>query len=963
LSRIRLILTLLTLAVPVHAAVPTPASVLGKTPGDDFYLASYDDAVKYLKAAAPATDRMKLFVVGKSTKGVDTYIAVISSPQNLAQLDRQKAIARQLTQARGLTDEAAHALAREAKAIVHIDGGLHSSEVAGGQHSIALAYKLLSAENDAEVNLILDNVILVLWPTLNPDGQNYIVDWYRRNLGTPYEVSPMPWLYQDYVGHDNNRDGYMMNMIEEQVVTRSELDFSPVLFYCQHQSAPSPARIWIPPFSEPISANIHPLMLRWLNVLGTQMAAYLDAHQLPGAIHRARFDNWYAGFMDYTHIFRNEMSFFTETALYRYATPHFYTVEDFPPDTRDLRGDVMYSSPWKGGWWRLGDAVHYMTEASMSVLELAARYRETLLYNKYQAGRDTIERFRKEPPFAYVVPGVQRDVPEAALLAQKMIENGLEVHQTKSAFSANGRDYPAGSWLILMDQPFARLAKELLEVQKYPAADQLDHPPYDVTGWTLPLQMGVEVAPITDPLSEQQRAALERITKAAPPAGVITGTGPVFLLDHKVNASFDAINQAQAAGATVAFAHNKTDDTDAIVISGLAREKMNDIATKLSIPVTAVAKAPAATLALAKPRIALYRPWVASIDEGWTRWILEKYNFPYKNLFNADIRAGHLRERFSVLILPDMNRNALMEGHRTGTVPGEYVGGLGDPGLDAIREFVNDGGTLVAFNQSATAIADLLKLPVRNVLAGLKPTEFNGPGSLLKVELKSFDQPATFGMSHEPTVMFERGPAFETTAAFKGAVLASYPTNREPLASGYLLHGDRIQGKHAALQLTYGKGQIYLYGFKPQWRAQSHNTYKLFFNVLYDVKAQAAITPSTTQSPEAQRWAALMEGAHTDLPKLIEANKAFTAARGAKALDESTKLNEAIKQFQDTRLAAIHDFQEQASTPAIGRLVAQYAAQWRTLLADAKTKDLSEGDAAERYRLPKLEKDVTEAIK
>lgn len=202
--------------ISLHAAVPTPASILGKTPGDDFYLASYDDAIKYFQAAATNSDRIKLFVVGKSTSGVDTYIAVISSPGNLAQLEQQKAIARQLTQARGLTDEAAHALAKNAKAIVHIDGGLHSSEVAGGQHSIALAYKLLSAENDPEVNFILDNVILVLWPSLNPDGQNLIVNWYRRNLGTPYEVSPMPWLYQEYVGHDNNRDGYMLNMQEEQ---------------------------------------------------------------------------------------------------------------------------------------------------------------------------------------------------------------------------------------------------------------------------------------------------------------------------------------------------------------------------------------------------------------------------------------------------------------------------------------------------------------------------------------------------------------------------------------------------------------------------------------------------------------------------------------------------------------------------------------------------------------------------
>ncbi len=421
----------------LSAAVPTPTSVLGKNPGDDFYLASYDDAKRYFESLAANSDRIKLFTAGKTTHGLDFQIAVISSPANLRQLDHYKDIARQLALARGVTDQQAHDLAQQGKAIVHIDGGLHSSEVAGGQHSIQLAYRLLSAQNDPEVDFILDNVILVLWPSLNPEGQNMIVDWYRRNLGTPYEVSPMPYLYQEYVGHDNNRDGYMLNMVESQVVTHTEMEWNPVIFYCQHQSAPFPARIWIPPFSEPISSNIHPLMLRWLNVIGTQMAAWLDSHQLPGAVHRARFDNWYPGFVDYTHIFRNEISFFTETALYRYATPHFYTVDDFPKDRQDLRADVMYSSPWKGGWWHLNDAVRYMVGGSMSVLDTAARYRETLLFNRYQAARDSIDRFRREPPFAYVIPSVQRDPGEAALLAQKFIENGLEVHTAKQKFQAN----------------------------------------------------------------------------------------------------------------------------------------------------------------------------------------------------------------------------------------------------------------------------------------------------------------------------------------------------------------------------------------------------------------------------------------------------------------------------------------------------------------------------------------------
>src|SRR5258708_1192398 len=275
------LLACLCLGFLYSQTVPTPESVLGHKPGDDFYLANYDESRDYFHKVAASSNRIKLVNVGKTTRGLDWEIAIISSPQNPAKLDHYKDISRRLAYARGLTDDAAKALAREGKAIVHIDGGLHSTEVAGAQQSISLAYKLISSQGDPEVDAILDNVILMLWPTLNPDGQNEVVAWYRKNVGTSYEVSPLPDLYQEYVGHDNNRDGYMNNMLESRDVTSTDLEWDPVIFYCHHQTAPFPTRIFIPPFTEPISSNIHPLMARWLNLLGVNMAAYLHQHQLP----------------------------------------------------------------------------------------------------------------------------------------------------------------------------------------------------------------------------------------------------------------------------------------------------------------------------------------------------------------------------------------------------------------------------------------------------------------------------------------------------------------------------------------------------------------------------------------------------------------------------------------------------------------------------------------------------------
>jgi hypothetical protein len=844
MSRVASIAVLFLLGAGVAAAqsrVPTPESVLGHKPGDDFYLASYDESRAYFQKLAETSDRVKLIKVGKTTRGLDWEIAIISAPENLAKLDRYKEISQKLADGRGLDDAAARALAREGKAIVHLDGGLHSTEVAGAQHSIVLAHRLASTQGDPEIDAILKNVIVMLWPTLNPDGQNEVTAWYRKNVGTTYEVSPLPDLYQEYVGHDNNRDGYMNNMVESQAVTRTELAWAPVIFYCHHQTAPFPARIFIPPFVEPISSNLHPLMGRWLNVIGMNIAAYLDAHQMPGSIHRVGFDNWYPGFLDYTHIFRNSISFFTETALYEYATPRFYEVDDFPAEQKNLNAGVMYSSPWKGGWWRLRDAVNYMEGASMAVLDTAAKFREELLFNRYQAARDNVRQYASGPPYAYVIPARQRDLGEAATLVEKLMMNGVEVQRAAKPFHANGVEHPEGSWVVLMDQPFSPLVKELLEVQKYPELRESPNGPplrpYDVTGWTLPLQMGVRATPVLQPVSAAERANLTRITAFTAPEGRVDGTGTSYVLSHRPNASFKAINALFAAGATVSFAPTEVETTEgresgAIVASGVPRDQIDRIAKETSMSVKSIVP-PAGLVNVRKARVGLYRSWTANIDEGWTRWILENYGFAPVTLRNDHVQAGNLRDRFDAIVIPDSSVRNIRDGFGPGVVPGEYVGGLGPLGATALREFVQAGGTLIAFNNASLYAIEELGLPVKNVLAGLKPEEFYCSGSLLRVEIADEANPATWGLPKEPVVMFERGPALEPGEGFAGKVLASYPKNQTPLMSGYLLHGEKLQGKAAALEVQLGRGRVYLLAFRPQWRGQSHGTYKFFMNAIY----------------------------------------------------------------------------------------------------------------------------------
>jgi len=949
------------------AQVPTPESVLGHKPGDDFYLANYDETRDYIHKLAAASNRVKIINVGKTTRGLDWEVAIISSPQNLAQLDKYKSISQRLAQSRGLTDDQAKALAHEGKAIVHIDGGLHSTEVAGAQQSIALAYKLVSSQGDPEVDAILDNVILMLWTTLNPDGQNEVVGWYRKNVGTPYEVSPLPDLYQEYVGHDNNRDGYMNNMLESRDVTKTELEWDPVIFYCHHQTAPFPTRIFIPPFTEPISSNINPLMARWLNVLGINMAAYLDEHQMPGAVHRVGFDNWYPGFLDFTHIFRNSISFFTETALYRYATPHFYTIDEFPKDRQALTSEIFYSSPWKGGWWRLSDAVHYMLGGSMAVLDTAAKYREQLLYNRYQAARDNIKRFQNEPPFAYLIPQEQRDLPTAATLVEKMLINGIEVHQAGASFAANGREYK-NAWVILMDQPFSPLVKELFEPQVYP--DLRTSPggppirPYDVAGWTLPMQMGVEVASMSQPVSATQRSTLHRIEQAAYPVGGVQGTGSAYVLSRNVNASYVTVNEILATGGKANIAKSEP-EAGAIIVSGLDRERINEIAKKHHANATAIASVPQDAAAAKKPRVGLYRSWMGVIDEGWTRWILENYDFNPITLRNADIQAGHLRDRVDAIILPDSGPRQIMDGFAPGSISGEYAGGLGETGAEALRAFVRAGGTLITFNNASLMAIEQFSLPVSNVLQGLNNDQFYCSGSLLRVELRETNHPDLWGMPREPIVMFERGPAFDTKSGFRGTVLASYSRERNPLASGYLLHPERIQGKAAALEVFYGDGRIYLLGFRPQWRGQSHGTYKMIFNAIYDspaiVKPTSFQRPAEAANPALDAWRAATGRVHADLAVILQDNRAFFAARGPAAVEARNKLTAAADQFDKDRIPEIDDAGA-ALDEAARRRAAEYVRQLRRLSTDLRTKEFEASVDAdgllERYRLAAIEQEM-----
>jgi hypothetical protein len=829
-----------------QSPIPTPTSVLGFPVGADFKLATYDDSFRYFQQLAKASDRIKLIDVGKTSTGHDWILAVISSPANLAKLERYREIARRLAHPEGLSDEQARALAREGKAFVDISGGLHASEIAGSQHTIQLAYDLLSRPDDPGLRELLEHTVLLLWPSINPDGQNIVANWYRENVGTPYEVAPLHELYQKYIGHDNNRDAYMLNVVESRVVARTWRDWEPQIIYVQHQTAPFPTRIWLPPFAEPIAPRVPALMSREVNTIGMTIAQRLESNGMVGATHMGTgFDAWYPGYIDYMPMLQNIAAFWTETALFRYATPHFYTLDEFPRDMRDLRAQSLYPSPWPGGWWRIKDAIDYMETGSLAVLDYAAKYKEELLYNRYQAGRDAIRRYRKDPPYAYVIPRQQRDPVAAAELLRRLAFNGVRISTLRQDASIEGTSYPRDSWVIPMDQEFGELVRQLFERQVYPdlreSPDGPPEQPYDAAGWTLPYQMEVRVVEVRSPLSAELRSALAPVSgkpadRAAvdapfatdsvaagiiPLPGRIVGAGERLALDPAQNNSFRLLNRALGKGGSVQWSGGR------YLVAGVAPASLNDWVSELALQAERVS-APAG----AKPvrsRIAIYKPWTASMDEGWTEWLLDQYGFQYSVITNADIRAGELNSRFDVILFASMPARGIAQGFAPGSVPPRYEGGLGDAGARSLDSFVRAGGTLVCLNQSAGYAIEALHLPVRNVVDTLRPKNYFASGSILEVSVDP-GHPVMAGMPDRAKVFVENSPVFETLEGFEGMALAKYAKEGSPLLSGYLLGEKYLQGYAAALDVRHEKGHVVLIGFRPQWRGQPFGTFRVVFN-------------------------------------------------------------------------------------------------------------------------------------
>jgi hypothetical protein len=846
---------------PTHAqgragALQTPEQFLGFKVGADTKLARWDKIVEYMRLVAAASDRVRVQDLGTTTDGNPFISVEVSSPDTLRNIDHYKQLERRLYfQGGPPTDAERDEIFRSGKAVVVVTCNIHSTEIGSSQMAIELVHRL-ATEDSPEVRKILDNVIFILVPSLNPDGQIMVTDWYNKNLGTPYENSSMPWLYHTYTGHDDNRDAYMLTQKESQMTARLLWhDWFPTVWLDEHQQGSSGSRIFVMPATDPINPNVHPLIYRWNTLLGQSQAAALEAAGKEGIIYNATYTNYWEGAMAWAGWWHNEIGLLTEVASVQIATPTDQQRAQLGqppapaaqqrgrggrgdsggvlPPPRDVTPRTEYPRPWLGGHWTLRDIVDYELIATTALLDTVADRRETLLEQMYEVNRETVENGRRGDPSAILIPvDGQQDPREAVHLAETLRMGGVDIYKAGEPFEADGKTYKAGTLVIPMAQVFARYAKDMLEKQNYPEvrATPTSPPeaPYDVTAWSLGMLLDVDTVFVKAPLSPDVK--LEKVESASFPEGAVTGNGPAFAFDVKGPDAAIAINRLLKDGVHVTMGPAQ----DMIQVTGVQRKRIESLAADFSLNVRTIeTRSTPGGVAIKAPRVGLYQSWTANMDEGWTRWVLEQYEFAPVKLHNEDVRAGKLRSRFDVIVLPDQQERDIMQGNTRNARP-EYRGGIGEEGLEALRAFVREGGTLVTLGASCDFAIDNWPLPIRDLKRGLSRDEHFAPGTIVRVEADT-SGPLTLGVAPTTFGFYNNSPFFSVGDAFPSqntSVLVRYP-NRDVVASGWLKGEELMAGKAAVVMVETNPGRFVLFGLRPQHRAQTQATFPLLFDALY----------------------------------------------------------------------------------------------------------------------------------
>jgi hypothetical protein len=858
--------------VQAQSGIPTPAAHFGFELAADGKYAMWDQEVAYYEKLAKESDRIDLQVLGKSTLGRPFILLTISSPQNLAKVDRYKEISRQMADPRGLTPQQIDALSAEGRAVVLVTLGQHSTEVASAQMGPRLVHRL-ATRNDDQIRTILDNTIFLLIPSFNPDGHDIVGDWLKKSAGTPYEGAGPPELYGAYIGHDNNRDGYMLSQVESQHWAKVVYqDWFPQVFKDTHQMGSYGSRLAIPPKYDPINPHVDPLMWRTSQLLGGAMGTALEAEGVTGVESQVHYDAWFMASFHGVANLSNITSFHTESASARLIWPLYIHPQQIQPGSRgrpENKAQMTFPHPWPGGWWRMSDIARQQEIETLALVETMGRYRQNFLKNRALAASRQVERGAAE--FGHVIPMNQHDPGTAVKFASTLMMNGVEVHRAAERFTSGSRVVEPGDLIVRLDQPSRAFIKTMIEPAVYPdnewtrRRDGSPLPPYDMASFTLADHMGVESFQLLVGLDfSRATPKLEKLTTAPKLAGKITGTGSAgWLLTPTWNYSFRAVNRLLKNGGTVYRLPNPPQPwppgTFWIPAGGsIDTAAVQALATEFGLPFTAMASAPTSLarrslgeggMSRLKPlRVALYRRYAGgNMDEGWTRFLFDQWEFPYARVDGDEIKKGGLNANYDAVLIADDTVRAIVGAtgaeapaspFSAGALPAEYTKSLGNAGVEALKEFVRAGGALVLIDNATSLATERFGVPVRNPIAGLSEKEFFAPGSSLRVHVDP-TQPLGYGMPRETTVVFFESTAFDinnSSANDRISVVARYH-DRDLLRGGWLDGEKHLAGMPALMDVGYGKGRIVMIGFRAQNRAQAYGTFKVLFNALYEAGA------------------------------------------------------------------------------------------------------------------------------
>jgi hypothetical protein len=818
-----------------------PDAFFGIRIGADGELARYPKILEYLQHLSKSTNRVKFEELGKTTMGNPYVLATISAPENLAKLPRLVEINRRLADPRGLTEAEAKRLAQEGRAFYFVYGTIHSTEVGNTQSLIEIAHRL-ATDGSPEIKEILDNVVVLLVPSQNPDGQYLVVDHWYKTKGTPF-TRVYPDLYHKYVGHDDNRDWFMFTQKETRLaIEKVHSVYKPIITHDMHQMGSGGARIFVPPFDDPYDPNVHPILRQGIATVGQAMASALVSEGKAGVEWLSRYDLW-APARQYM-VYHGQPRILTEIASVNLADP-LINANGAPMGPQETRWN--FPIPYKRSDWRLRDIVDYGNTVAIAGMAHVAKYRTTWLENFYRVHADWVNR--KEAPYAFVVSRWQRDPYETQQLLEIMRIAEVEIHQAKTPFKAGAKEYEAGSWVIKTAQPYGAFAKTMLERQNYPDLRLYPggppKPPYDVTGHTLGLLMGVDVDQIEQPFD----AALELVKAPRPHSTHFPlELGGNYLIAPTSNAAFLAVARLQAAGIRVERAADgatTTPGTWIVPMSGESQRILTDVSRATGLPVRGSYSHYTGDVYRLKPatHIGLWRG-ANNMPAGWLKWVFEQYGFNHRAIASTDFETD-LASQYDTIVLPDGTSRATIV---TGLSPERndkefaWAYGVGDAGWKKLGDWVKNGGTLVAIGSAVATARALLDLPIEPVLperaggrgGNTAPLAFFCPGSLLQNEFNTA-HPVAFGMPASWPVFFEGDQAYRLKPGFtiQSEVVSRYPAQGPILQSGWLLGEDLLRDQANVVAFRVGKGYVVTLGSQVDFRAQPRATFKLLFNAMF----------------------------------------------------------------------------------------------------------------------------------